>query len=78
MHPEERLTLNEALTAFTAQPAFTARRETMLGSITPGKLADLTVFSRNLFEAPPEEWPEIETEMTVVDGEIVYRREEEI
>ncbi len=52
--------------------------QTMLGSITPGKLADPTVFSQNLFEAPSEEWPEIEIEMTVVDGEIVYRREEGI
>jgi len=74
-HPEECLTLPEVLTAFTAQPAFTARKEALLGSITPGKLADLTIFSRNLFAAPPEEWPEVDIEMTVVDGEIVYRRE---
>lgn len=41
-------------------------------------MTGLTVFSRNLFEAPAEEWPEIEIEMTVVDGEIASRKEEEI
>ena len=71
--PEERLTLDQALRAYTAVPAWTSRREDRLGSITPGKLADLTVFREDLFQTPPERWPEVPVEMTVIDGRVVYR-----
>jgi predicted amidohydrolase YtcJ len=72
--PEERLSLEQGLKAFTLIPAWTSHRETMLGSISPGKQADLTVFQENLFEIPPESWPSVKVEMTIVDGEIVYQR----
>jgi predicted amidohydrolase YtcJ len=45
-----------------------------MGSIVSGKLADLTVFSRNLFEEPPETWHNVPVEMTVVNGEVVYEK----
>jgi predicted amidohydrolase YtcJ len=45
-----------------------------LGSIEPGKWADLTVYGRDLFNLPPENWPDVETEMTVVSGEVVYNK----
>ncbi len=41
---------------------------------TQEKMADITIFSRDLFETPPEEWHEVDVEMTVVNGEIVYRK----
>jgi predicted amidohydrolase YtcJ len=72
--PEERLSLEEGIEGFTRVPAWTAHREESLGSITPGKRADITVFEKNLFEVPPENWPSIEVEMTIIDGEIVYRK----
>ena len=72
--PEERLSLAEGIEAFTQIPAWTSRRETTLGSISPGKRADITVFQKNLFEIPPETWPSIEVEMTMIEGEIVYRK----
>jgi predicted amidohydrolase YtcJ len=72
--PEERLSLEEGIEGFTRIPAWTSRRENALGSISPGKRADITVFEKDLFEVPPENWPSIEVEMTIIDGEVVYRK----
>jgi len=72
--PEERLTLEECIEGFTRIPAWTSHRESSLGSIGPGKRADLTVFEKNLFEVAPENWPSIAVEMTIIDGEIVYQK----
>jgi len=73
-YPEEKLTLAESLRGFTEIAAWSARKEENLGSITPGKWADLTIFEQDLFRVPVENWPAIDVEMTVVDGEIVYRK----
>jgi predicted amidohydrolase YtcJ len=73
-YPEQKLSLEESITGFTATAAWTSRREDKLGSITPGKWADLTVYSRDLFKLSPDDWPNVETEMTVVNGEVVYRK----
>ena len=72
--PGEKLTLEESIKAFTALPAWSSRKEKFLGALTPGRLADLTVFAKDLFQVPPEEWRSVETEMTIVNGEIVYRK----
>jgi predicted amidohydrolase YtcJ len=74
--PEQKLSLEESITGFTAAAAWSARRENSLGTVAPGKSADLTVFERDLFNLAPKEWPEIATEMTVVHGEVVYRAED--
>jgi hypothetical protein len=42
--------------------------------IAPGRLADLTVFDQDLFRLPPGQWRAARVEMTLVDGEIVYRK----
>ncbi len=72
--PEERLTLEESIEGFTRIPAWTSRREASLGSISPGKRADITVLEQNLFEIPPENWPSIDVEMTMIEGEVVYHK----
>jgi predicted amidohydrolase YtcJ len=72
--PAERLTLEESIRAFTALPAWSSKKEKFLGALTPGRFADLTVFARDLFQVPPEEWTSVGIEMTVVNGEIVYRK----
>ncbi len=72
--PEERLALEECLKAFTVLPARSSKKERILGALTPGRLADLTVFAQDLFALPPEEWLAVQVEMTVVGGEIVHRR----
>jgi len=72
--PEQKIKLEECIKAFTALPAWCSRKERYLGAITPGRWADLTVFSEDLFRVPPEQWSSIEVEMTIVNGEIVYRK----
>jgi len=54
--------------------AWSTRRENELGSVSPGKWADLTVYSQDLFSLTPDRWTDVETEMTVVNGEVVYRK----
>ncbi len=73
-YPEQKLSLEDSITGFTAVAAWCARREDSLGSIAPGKWADLSVYSRDLFSLPPDQWLDVETEMTVVGGEVVYNR----
>ncbi len=72
--PEQALTREQALTLFTSAPAFAAFMEEDLGTIEVGKLADFTVFDRDLMTVPEAEILEANTVMTVVHGEIVYER----
>jgi predicted amidohydrolase YtcJ len=70
--PEERLTLDEILHAFTAVPAWVSRKEAELGTLAPGKRADLAVFAEDLSQVPPTGWAGVEVAMTVVNGEVVH------
>jgi len=69
--PQEKLTLAEALKAYTIDSAYQMFREKDLGSLEPGKLADITVLDRNIFEADPEELVETRPAMTMMDGKVV-------
>jgi predicted amidohydrolase YtcJ len=71
-HPHERITLSEALKAYTAGSAYGTFREHELGTLEVGKLADIVVLERNLFEVPVEEIPETKVQVTIVDGKVVY------
>jgi predicted amidohydrolase YtcJ len=71
--PEERISVEEAIRAYTINNALAALEDDIRGSITPGKLADITVFDRNLLEIPHAEILETEVVMTLVDGQIVFR-----
>ena len=70
--PEEALTRQQALSLFTAAPAYAAFMEDDLGTIEVGKLADFTVFDRDLMVVPEAEILEAKTVMTIVHGEIVF------
>ena len=72
--PLQRMTRDEALASFTRQAAFAAHAETLTGSIEPGKLADLSVLSRDIMRIPPREILTTMVNMTIVGGEIVYQR----
>ncbi|MEM9841465.1 MAG: amidohydrolase [Pseudomonadota bacterium] len=71
-YPEEALSREQALSLFTTAPAFGAFMEDELGTIEVGKLADFTVFDRDLMTIPEADILDAETLMTVVHGEIVY------
>lgn len=73
-YPEERLTVGEAIHGYTAGPAYTAGKQHLQGSISPGKWADMIVLSRNLFEIPPAEIAQVKVELTIFAGQVVYSR----
>lgn len=66
------LSIEEAVRAHTIDAAFSIRAEDRLGSIEPGKLADLTVIDGDLFSAPDDEIRDLGIWMTMIDGEVVY------
>jgi len=72
-YPEQCLTVEEAVRAYTMGAAFAAGEEAIKGSIAMGKAADLVVLSEDIFSDPPERILETKVEMTMVGGEIVYR-----
>ncbi|MFO7681377.1 MAG: amidohydrolase [Chloroflexota bacterium] len=74
-YPEERLTLAEAIYGYTMGPALMSGKEAHQGSISPGKWADMALLADDLFALPVEKMPETAVDMTLVAGEIVYRRE---
>ena len=74
-HPDERLTVSDAIQAYTINAARASGEETIKGSIEPGKLADLVVLSENIFELSDEDLYPVHVDMTIFDGEIVYERQ---
>jgi predicted amidohydrolase YtcJ len=72
--PEERISVHEALKAYTINNAIAAMEGDIRGSLKPGKLADITVCDRNLLEIDPADILNMNVEMTIVDGEIVFQR----
>ena len=72
LNPAERVSLETMLAAYTRNGAYVMHQEDRLGTIEPGKLADLTVLERNLFEIPTREIGEVDVAMTVLEGAVVY------
>ena len=70
-HPDQRLTVTEALRAYTLGGAYAGFDEDRLGTVTPGKCADLVVLEQSPWEQPAR-IDEIDVAMTLVDGEVVY------
>ena len=71
--PDERLGARDALALYTAGGAYAMHRETEIGSLEPGKLADFTVLDRNPLSVDPERITGIRVLATVVDGMPTYR-----
>lgn len=72
--PEEAVTREEALYASTMAGAYAMRAEDVLGSIEIGKLADFLVIPVDYMTIPAEDIWKIEPDMTVVGGDVVYRK----
>jgi len=72
--PEQCISVEEALKAYTLNNAYAAFEDSIRGSLMPGKLADITVFDRNLLTIPSDELLEVEVIYTIVDGKIVFEK----
>jgi predicted amidohydrolase YtcJ len=70
--PDERLPLIDALTAFTAGTAYINHLEDETGSLEPGKLADLVVLDRDLFDRSAGEIGDARVVATFIEGAAVY------
>lgn len=75
-YPQERLSIEEALEAYTLGSAYAEFMEREKGSLEPGKLADIVVMDRNLLEASPVDILKSKVVYTMLGGRIVYEREE--
>ena len=71
-YPEERLTVDEAVWAYTVGAAYAGGTESSQGSITPGKFADLAVLSQDIFTIHPMAILETDVEATVFGGAFVW------
>lgn len=71
-NPDEKITLAEALRDYTLGSAYGGFREDELGTLEKGKLADVIVLDRNLFNVSAEEMKEARVELTVMDGKVVF------
>jgi predicted amidohydrolase YtcJ len=71
-HPEQRMTVEEAIQAYTLNGAYASREENVKGSLTEGKLADVVVLSQDLRRIAPRDIPGVRVRYTIFDGRVVY------
>lgn len=72
--PQEKIGVTEALRAYTVDAARACGREEVLGELTPGKYADLVVLSGDILSIEPFRIPDVQVDMTMLEGRVVYRR----
>lgn len=72
--PEQKISLEEAIRAYTLNGAYAEFAEGKKGSLEEGKYADIVVLNNNLFDIPQDDIPQTQVLMTIVGGKIVYRR----
>ncbi|HYE65478.1 MAG TPA: amidohydrolase [Pyrinomonadaceae bacterium] len=73
--PAQKITVEEAVRAYTAGSAYAEFAENVKGMIAPGKLADLVILTRDIFSIDPTEIEKTRVMMTIMDGQIIYRDE---
>lgn len=71
--PAQKITVEEALRAYTADAAYASFDEARKGTLAPGRLADFVMLDRNLFEIPAEQIRDVTVRLTVVGGSVVHR-----
>jgi predicted amidohydrolase YtcJ len=73
-YPEQKMTREEALKSYTLNNAYAAFEEHLKGSLSPGKLADITVLSRDILTVPDDSIPGTRVAYTIIGGQIKYQR----
>ncbi|HSU93161.1 MAG TPA: amidohydrolase [Gemmatimonadaceae bacterium] len=74
--PEQKITVEDALRAYTSGSAYASFEENIKGTLEPNKLADFVLIDRDLTRIPPEQIRDAHIVMTFVGGRVVYQREE--
>ena len=72
--PQQRITVEQALRGYTSTAAYAAFEEKEKGTLSPGRLADFVLLSRDILSIPPAQIPRTEVAATVVGGRVVYER----
>jgi len=72
--PEQCMTRQQALESYTVNPAYAAFEEDIKGTLTPGKLADITVFSKDIITIPEDEILSTEVVYTIIGGKIIFNK----
>jgi predicted amidohydrolase YtcJ len=73
--PAQDMTREEALRSYTLNAAYALFQENRLGSITPGKLADMAVLSKDIMEVPVDQIRDAKVDYTIVGGTVAYSRQ---
>ena len=74
--PEQKITVEEAVRAYTVGSAYAEFAEQLKGTVTPGKLADLVILSQDIFKIDPVEIEKVRVQTTVMGGRVVYEAKE--
>jgi predicted amidohydrolase YtcJ len=74
--PEQKISVEEAIRAYTVGSAYAEFQESVKGTITPGKLADLVILSRDIFKIDPKDIETTKVVMTILDGRVIYEGRE--
>jgi predicted amidohydrolase YtcJ len=72
--PDQRMSREEALRSYTVNKAYSAFEESSKGSLKVGKLADVTVLSKDILTIPESEIPNAQVDYTIVNGKVLYQR----
>src|SRR5437016_241522 len=70
--PEQKITVEESVRAYTVGSAFAEFQENEKGTIAPGKLADLVILTQDIFKIDPKEIEKVKVAMTIMDGRVIY------
>jgi predicted amidohydrolase YtcJ len=72
--PQQRISVAEAVHAYTVGAAYASLEDGIKGSIEPGKLADLVVLSEDIFHIDPVEIQDVKVDITIFDGRVIFKR----
>ena len=70
--PEQKITLEEAIRAYTVGSAYAEFQDQVKGSLAPGKLADVVLLDRDIFQINPADLDQVKVALTIVEGKVVW------
>jgi predicted amidohydrolase YtcJ len=72
--PQQKISLDEALRAYTVGSAYAEFNESVKGTLSPGKLADMVVLDRDIYEVDPHHLDRASVLLSVLGGQVIYDR----